>query len=186
MLNEVFCVPSQTLYDSVYLTLYNICFTSLPILVYSLFEQLVHPHILQNKPGLYRWGANMLTGVNCSFKTVIILIISLFEPSVYTSVALIYTVAKINLNIKQFVFCSLYLLRSLLNDFFSLQGHQQERFAVFPDVLVLDYTRLLSRFCLLLWFLHTNGRRHHTHGQWTGVSFHLYTWIIFSTFLQRL
>lgn len=46
--------PSQTLYDSVYLTLYNICFTSLPILVYSLFEQLVHPHVLQNKPGLYR------------------------------------------------------------------------------------------------------------------------------------
>ncbi|XP_056895462.1 phospholipid-transporting ATPase IF isoform X3 [Takifugu flavidus] len=44
----------KTLYDSVYLTLYNICFTSLPILVYSLFEQLVHPHILQNKPGLYR------------------------------------------------------------------------------------------------------------------------------------
>lgn len=44
----------QTLYDSVYLTLYNICFTSLPILVYSLFEQLVHPHVLQSKPVLYR------------------------------------------------------------------------------------------------------------------------------------
>ncbi|CAJ1061028.1 phospholipid-transporting ATPase IF [Xyrichtys novacula] len=44
----------KTLYDSVYLTLYNICFTSLPILVYSLFEQLVHPHVLQSKPGLYR------------------------------------------------------------------------------------------------------------------------------------
>lgn len=51
---KCFVCPSQTLYDSVYLTLYNICFTSLPILVYSLFEQLVHPHILQNKPGLYR------------------------------------------------------------------------------------------------------------------------------------
>uniref|UniRef100_A0A8C1F620 Phospholipid-transporting ATPase n=1 Tax=Cyprinus carpio carpio TaxID=630221 RepID=A0A8C1F620_CYPCA len=38
----------------VYLTLYNICFTSLPILVYSLFEQLVHPHVLQSKPALYR------------------------------------------------------------------------------------------------------------------------------------
>lgn len=45
----------QTLYDSVYLTLYNICFTSLPILVYSLFEQLVHPHVLQSKPALYRY-----------------------------------------------------------------------------------------------------------------------------------
>ncbi|KAI4890357.1 hypothetical protein NFI96_027834, partial [Prochilodus magdalenae] len=44
----------QTLYDSVYLTLYNICFTSLPILMYSLFEQLVHPHVLQSKPALYR------------------------------------------------------------------------------------------------------------------------------------
>uniref|UniRef100_A0A3Q1JPD2 Phospholipid-transporting ATPase n=1 Tax=Anabas testudineus TaxID=64144 RepID=A0A3Q1JPD2_ANATE len=54
-LYQFFCLFSQqTLYDSVYLTLYNICFTSLPILVYSLFEQLVHPHVLQNKPGLYR------------------------------------------------------------------------------------------------------------------------------------
>uniref|UniRef100_A0A667YWU4 Phospholipid-transporting ATPase n=1 Tax=Myripristis murdjan TaxID=586833 RepID=A0A667YWU4_9TELE len=54
-LYQFFCLFSQqTLYDSVYLTLYNICFTSLPILVYSLFEQLVHPHVLQNKPVLYR------------------------------------------------------------------------------------------------------------------------------------
>ncbi|XP_023688666.1 phospholipid-transporting ATPase IF isoform X2 [Paramormyrops kingsleyae] len=54
-LYQFFCLFSQqTLYDSVYLTLYNICFTSLPVLVYSLFEQLVHPHVLQNKPGLYR------------------------------------------------------------------------------------------------------------------------------------
>ncbi|CAB1452996.1 unnamed protein product [Pleuronectes platessa] len=54
-LYQFFCLFSQqTLYDSVYLTLYNICFTSLPILVFSLFEQLVHPHVLQNKPGLYR------------------------------------------------------------------------------------------------------------------------------------
>uniref|UniRef100_A0A8D0D3C1 ATPase phospholipid transporting 11B (putative) n=1 Tax=Sander lucioperca TaxID=283035 RepID=A0A8D0D3C1_SANLU len=57
-LYQFFCLFSQqTLYDSVYLTLYNICFTSLPILVYSLFEQLVHPHVLQNKPGLYRYLA---------------------------------------------------------------------------------------------------------------------------------
>uniref|UniRef100_A0A3Q2D0S6 Phospholipid-transporting ATPase n=1 Tax=Cyprinodon variegatus TaxID=28743 RepID=A0A3Q2D0S6_CYPVA len=54
-LYQFFCLFSQqTLYDSVYLTLYNICFTSLPILVYSLFEQLVHPDILQSKPCLYR------------------------------------------------------------------------------------------------------------------------------------
>lgn len=75
---KCFVCPSQTLYDSVYLTLYNICFTSLPILVYSLFEQLVHPHILQNKPGLYRWGANTFN----SCKTIIELIIRwiLLEP----------------------------------------------------------------------------------------------------------
>uniref|UniRef100_A0A673LR43 Phospholipid-transporting ATPase n=1 Tax=Sinocyclocheilus rhinocerous TaxID=307959 RepID=A0A673LR43_9TELE len=53
MFNMLSCAL-QTLYDSVYLTLYNICFTSLPILVYSLFEQLVHPHVLQSKPALYR------------------------------------------------------------------------------------------------------------------------------------
>ena len=44
----------QALYDSVYLTLYNICFTSLPILIYSLLEQHIDPHLLQNKPTLYR------------------------------------------------------------------------------------------------------------------------------------
>ncbi|XP_041119325.1 phospholipid-transporting ATPase IF-like isoform X1 [Polyodon spathula] len=54
-LYQFVCLFSQqTLYDSVYLTLYNISFTSLPILVYSLFEQLVHPHVLQSKPTLYR------------------------------------------------------------------------------------------------------------------------------------
>ncbi|KAG8445141.1 hypothetical protein GDO86_010055 [Hymenochirus boettgeri] len=54
-LYQFYCLFSQqTLYDSVYLTLYNICFTSLPVLMYSLFEQHVHPHVLQTKPGLYR------------------------------------------------------------------------------------------------------------------------------------
>nr|XP_014340178.1 PREDICTED: probable phospholipid-transporting ATPase IF [Latimeria chalumnae] len=54
-LYQFYCLFSQqTLYDSVYLTLYNICFTSLPILMYSLFEQHVHPHVLQTKPALYR------------------------------------------------------------------------------------------------------------------------------------
>uniref|UniRef100_A0A8C3XP67 Phospholipid-transporting ATPase n=1 Tax=Chelydra serpentina TaxID=8475 RepID=A0A8C3XP67_CHESE len=54
-LYQFFCLFSQqTLYDSVYLTLYNISFTSLPVLMYSLFEQHVHPHVLQSKPTLYR------------------------------------------------------------------------------------------------------------------------------------
>ncbi|XP_078420082.1 putative phospholipid-transporting ATPase IF isoform X2 [Cetorhinus maximus] len=54
-LYQFFCLFSQqTLYDGAYLTLYNICFTSLPILMYSLFEQDVRPHILQCKPALYK------------------------------------------------------------------------------------------------------------------------------------
>ncbi|XP_048398041.1 phospholipid-transporting ATPase IF isoform X1 [Stegostoma tigrinum] len=54
-LYQFFCLFSQqTLYDGAYLTLYNICFTSLPILMYSLFEQDVQPHILQSKPSLYK------------------------------------------------------------------------------------------------------------------------------------
>ncbi|XP_057401024.1 phospholipid-transporting ATPase IF isoform X1 [Balaenoptera acutorostrata] len=54
-LYQFYCLFSQqTLYDSVYLTLYNICFTSLPILIYSLLEQHIDPHVLQNKPTLYR------------------------------------------------------------------------------------------------------------------------------------
>ncbi|XP_036410525.1 probable phospholipid-transporting ATPase IF isoform X1 [Megalops cyprinoides] len=66
-LYQFFCLFSQqTLYDSVYLTLYNICFTSLPVLVYSLFEQLVHPHVLQSKPILYR---DISKNAYLSFKT---------------------------------------------------------------------------------------------------------------------
>ncbi|XP_063080436.1 phospholipid-transporting ATPase IF isoform X1 [Cavia porcellus] len=54
-LYQFYCLFSQqTLYDSMYLTLYNICFTSLPVLIYSLLEQHVDPHVLQNKPALYR------------------------------------------------------------------------------------------------------------------------------------
>ncbi|XP_072330313.1 phospholipid-transporting ATPase IF isoform X2 [Scyliorhinus torazame] len=54
-LYQFFCLFSQqTLYDGAYLTLYNICFTSLPILMYSLLEQDVHNHVLKSKPALYR------------------------------------------------------------------------------------------------------------------------------------
>uniref|UniRef100_A0A8C0ZD31 Phospholipid-transporting ATPase n=1 Tax=Cyanistes caeruleus TaxID=156563 RepID=A0A8C0ZD31_CYACU len=66
-LYQFFCLFSQqTLYDSVYLTLYNICFTSLPVLIYSLFEQHVHPHVLQSKPVLYRYvcPASIPTGAH--------------------------------------------------------------------------------------------------------------------------
>ncbi|OWK00627.1 hypothetical protein Celaphus_00016836 [Cervus elaphus hippelaphus] len=44
----------QTLYDTAYLTLYNISFTSLPILLYSLMEQHVATDMLKRDPALYR------------------------------------------------------------------------------------------------------------------------------------
>lgn len=44
----------QTLYDTAYLTLYNISFTSLPILLYSLMEQHVSIDTLRRDPSLYR------------------------------------------------------------------------------------------------------------------------------------
>lgn len=49
-----FSVP-QTLYDTAYLTLYNISFTSLPILLHSLTEQHVAMDTLKRDPALYRY-----------------------------------------------------------------------------------------------------------------------------------
>lgn len=48
------CLP-QPLYDTAYLTLYNISFTSLPILLYSLIEQHINMDILKKDPSLYRF-----------------------------------------------------------------------------------------------------------------------------------
>lgn len=48
------CFFLQTLYDTAYLTLYNISFTSLPILLYSLMEQHVGIDVLKRDPSLYR------------------------------------------------------------------------------------------------------------------------------------
>lgn len=48
----------QTLYDTAYLTLYNISFTSLPILLYSLMEQHVSIDTLKRDPSLYRYQAS--------------------------------------------------------------------------------------------------------------------------------
>lgn len=45
----------QPLYDTAYLTLYNISFTSLPILLYSLVEQHVTMETLKRDPSLYRY-----------------------------------------------------------------------------------------------------------------------------------
>ncbi|KAI9547073.1 putative phospholipid-transporting ATPase IH [Dissostichus eleginoides] len=54
-LYQFFCgFSQQPLYDTAYLTLYNISFTSLPILLYSLVEQHVTMDTLKRDPSLYR------------------------------------------------------------------------------------------------------------------------------------
>uniref|UniRef100_A0A8C5CAB6 Phospholipid-transporting ATPase n=1 Tax=Gadus morhua TaxID=8049 RepID=A0A8C5CAB6_GADMO len=54
-LYQFFCgFSQQPLYDTAYLTLYNISFTSLPILLYSLMEQHINIDILRKDPTLYR------------------------------------------------------------------------------------------------------------------------------------
>ncbi|KAL7370016.1 hypothetical protein ABVT39_016308 [Epinephelus coioides] len=55
-LYQFFCgFSQQPLYDTAYLTLYNISFTSLPILLYSLIEQHINMDILKKDPTLYRF-----------------------------------------------------------------------------------------------------------------------------------
>lgn len=51
--NFLFCL--QPLYHAFFLTAYNIFFTSLPILVYGIFEQHVNSDALQSQPRLYRY-----------------------------------------------------------------------------------------------------------------------------------
>ncbi|KAM6426841.1 phospholipid-transporting ATPase IG isoform 2-T3 [Liasis olivaceus] len=53
-LYQFFCgFSQQPLYDAAYLTMFNICFTSLPIMAYSLLEQHVPIDILMTFPKLY-------------------------------------------------------------------------------------------------------------------------------------
>ncbi|XP_018419655.1 PREDICTED: phospholipid-transporting ATPase IG isoform X1 [Nanorana parkeri] len=53
-LYQFFCgFSQQPLYDAAYLTMYNICFTSLPILAYSLLEQHISTDTLMANPKLY-------------------------------------------------------------------------------------------------------------------------------------
>ncbi|XP_037780538.1 probable phospholipid-transporting ATPase IF isoform X1 [Penaeus monodon] len=49
---------TQSLYESLALTAFNITFTSLPVLVYGLFEQNIPPDILLTRPHLYQRNAN--------------------------------------------------------------------------------------------------------------------------------
>uniref|UniRef100_A0A671UPX9 Phospholipid-transporting ATPase n=1 Tax=Sparus aurata TaxID=8175 RepID=A0A671UPX9_SPAAU len=54
-LYQFFCGYSQQpLYDAAYLTMYNICFTSMPILAYSLLEQHICMEVLLDNAPLYR------------------------------------------------------------------------------------------------------------------------------------
>ncbi|CAL8356351.1 unnamed protein product [Merluccius merluccius] len=54
-LYQFFCGYSQQpLYDAAYLTMYNICFTSMPILAYSLLEQHICVELLLDNATLYR------------------------------------------------------------------------------------------------------------------------------------
>ncbi|XP_030620761.1 phospholipid-transporting ATPase 11C [Chanos chanos] len=54
-LYQFFCGYSQQpLYDAAYLTMYNICFTSMPILAYSLLEQHITIEVLLDNATLYR------------------------------------------------------------------------------------------------------------------------------------
>ncbi|XP_047209198.1 phospholipid-transporting ATPase IG isoform X4 [Girardinichthys multiradiatus] len=54
-LYQFFCgFSQQPLYDAAYLTMYNICFTSMPILAYSLLEQHICIEVLLDNSTLYR------------------------------------------------------------------------------------------------------------------------------------
>lgn len=75
----------------------------------------------------------------------------------------------LNMNVHIYTMCLQVVLRNNDTYLCVLQRHQQELSAVFPNLPVLDCVRFLPRLCLLLWLLHTDGRRHHTYGQWTGV-----------------
>lgn len=44
----------QSVFDSIFLTFYNVTFTSLPVFLYGLFENHIPQHILLEKPVLYR------------------------------------------------------------------------------------------------------------------------------------
>ncbi|XP_062380155.1 phospholipid-transporting ATPase 11C isoform X1 [Sardina pilchardus] len=54
-LYQFFCgFSQQPLYDAAYLTMYNICFTSMPILAFSLLEQHICIEVLMDNASLYR------------------------------------------------------------------------------------------------------------------------------------
>ncbi|XP_050716966.1 phospholipid-transporting ATPase IF-like [Eriocheir sinensis] len=48
---------TQSVYDSLALTMYNITFTSLPIIIYGIFDQNLPAHLLMERPHLYKNNA---------------------------------------------------------------------------------------------------------------------------------
>ncbi|XP_063858808.1 phospholipid-transporting ATPase IF-like isoform X2 [Scylla paramamosain] len=49
---------TQSVYDSLALTMYNITFTSLPVIIYGIFDQNLPAYLLMEKPHLYKNNAN--------------------------------------------------------------------------------------------------------------------------------
>lgn len=49
---------TQSVYDSLALTMYNITFTSLPVIIYGIFDQNIPAHLLMERPHLYKNNAN--------------------------------------------------------------------------------------------------------------------------------
>nr|XP_048721324.1 phospholipid-transporting ATPase IG isoform X8 [Caretta caretta] len=88
-LYQFFCgFSQQPLYDAAYLTMYNICFTSLPILAYSLLEQHINIETLTSDPRLYMpflkqqrmyfIFAHMVTSISAWLAIILLIFISLF------------------------------------------------------------------------------------------------------------
>ncbi|MBN3315148.1 AT11A ATPase, partial [Atractosteus spatula] len=79
-LYQFFCgFSQQPLYDTAYLTLYNISFTSLPILLYSLIEQHVNMDILKRDPSLYRERLQFILVLNTLLINAKVIIIDIYS-----------------------------------------------------------------------------------------------------------
>lgn len=111
---------------------------------------------------------DILLQLYCSF-TIYCIIIIMYYLFFLKTFRVIVCSSLLNMNAHIYTIYLQVVLRNNNTYFCVLQGHQQELSAVFPNLPVLDCVRFLPRLCLLLWFLHTDGRRHHTYGQWTGV-----------------
>jgi len=99
----LFCL--QPLYHAFFLTAYNIFFTSLPILVYGIFEQHVNSDALQSQPRLYRyvmcsllliWGSIVQFWINkySSVSPACLFVLSVFICDLNVGVRLVATITR--------------------------------------------------------------------------------------------